>query len=165
MRSAPKLSLGRHHLPSQRTKESKGLKLGVQTVYQATCPRLLLPGSWPIHMSWISPLATGFHPRSTLLTYEESMAGPHHFCTTSWARLSIDISYLVGLKAPGDWFCQILSSTEVLRSQWAPGLVHYACATKIIVQSISITGSHLLFHSWKRLTLWCINRFVQHLRE
>eukprot|EP00913_Durusdinium_trenchii_P007742 g7271.t1 len=24
----------------------------------------------------------------------------HHFCTTAWARLSIDISYLVGLKVP-----------------------------------------------------------------
>ncbi|CAK9115281.1 unnamed protein product [Durusdinium trenchii] len=32
----------------------------------------------------------------------ESMAAgeKHHFCTTAWARLSIDISYLVGLKVP-----------------------------------------------------------------
>eukprot|EP00434_Breviolum_minutum_P003354 symbB.v1.2.002950.t1/scaffold164.1/size290097/4 len=31
---------------------------------------------------------------------ESLNGGAHHFCTTAWARLSIDISYLVGLKVP-----------------------------------------------------------------
>lgn len=31
---------------------------------------------------------------------ESFNGGAHHFCTTAWARLSIDISYLIGLKVP-----------------------------------------------------------------
>ena len=46
---------------------------------------------------------------------ESFNGGAHHFCTTAWARLSIDISYLIGLKVHRSsnsdhppklrWFC------------------------------------------------------------
>ena len=43
----------------------------------------------PTHSIYFPPVA------------EESFnGGAHHFCTSAWARLSIDISYLIGLKVP-----------------------------------------------------------------
>ncbi|CAE7753366.1 unnamed protein product, partial [Symbiodinium pilosum] len=55
---------------------------------------------------------------------ESIQSSKHHFCTTAWARLSIDISYLVGLKVPHaatvGWHTA-LHAGPGLRWAWRPG--------------------------------------------
>ena len=46
------------------------------------------------------PIHSNFSTAREKNAEESFNGGAHHFCTTAWARLSIDISYLIGLKVP-----------------------------------------------------------------
>ncbi|CAE7946845.1 unnamed protein product [Symbiodinium sp. KB8] len=55
---------------------------------------------------------------------ESIQSSQHHFCTAAWARLSVDISYLLGLKVPHaatvGWHTA-LHAGPGLRWAWRPG--------------------------------------------
>lgn len=78
------------------------------TLHQKT-PWNERPKQHPIHSSFPQQV----HKKNAKESFN---GGAHHFCTTAWARLSIDISYLIGLKVHRSsnsdhppklrWFCQ-----------------------------------------------------------